>query len=122
MNEEPDIVFARGGFSDVQDTLMQYSTRRLDGLFTCGWYGTAIQPERGSFCIVNANGDLANQIGNYLSVTYGGLSTALYCVETRQIPYDIAITRRAFLDLAPLWKPYLNVRVGQLLDGYDGSS
>jgi hypothetical protein len=123
---ESDINFARNGFTDVQATLDTYAAKMFDGEFTCGWYGTIVNDERGAFCVVNPDSDLADEVGNYLRIkhSYSGTLDAIsvYCVESHSIPYDLALSRRAFLALAPLWTPYLNVRVGQVLDGYDGGS
>lgn len=122
MVDEADIIYARGGFPDVQAELAIYPARLVDGVFTCGWYGTAISPERGSFCIVNVDGPLADRVGDYLRVSYLTKSVTVYCLEAFSIPYDLAVTRRAFYEIAELWNPYLDVRVSDILDGYDGAS
>ena len=122
MIEEPDIVFSRGAFPDVQADLAVYPPRLIDGVFTCGWYGTAIHPERGSFCLVNEASKLGDRVGDYLRVSYLSKSVTVYCVQALTLPYDLALTRRAFFELAELWTPYLDVRVSNIVDGYDGSS
>lgn len=122
MTEERDIIFARGAFPDVQADLAVYPPRAINGVFTCGWYGTAINPERGSFCLVNEDGPLADRVGDYLRLSYLSEQVTLYCVEALSLPYDLAVTRRAFFELAELWTPYLDVRVSDIVDGYDGTS
>lgn len=117
MNNEPDIVFARGGFPDVQTTLEDYPSKAIPGEFVCGWYGTSINDERGSFCIVSSNGELADRVGSYLRISYLTNHVSLYCVESHDILYDLAITRRAYWELAALWTPNLSVRVADVLDG-----
>lgn len=119
--EESDIIYARGAFPDVQTELDVYPSLLIDGLFTCGWYGTAVNEERGSFAIVNDAGPLADKVGDYLRVSYGRQHATVYCLETLTIPYDIVITRRAYFQLAELWAPYLDVRVSDIADTFDGS-
>lgn len=119
---EADILYARGAFPEIQLELSAFPSRRIDGLFSCGWYGTAINDERGSFCIVNSEGPLAEMVGEYLRVYYLTKDVALYCVESHAIPYDLAITRRAYFELASLWTPYLNVRVATLVDSQDAAA
>ena len=119
---EPDIIYSARAFPDVQADLNLYPPRPINGVFTCGWYGTSISEGRGSFAIVNDNGPLADRIGDYLRVQFTNKSVTVYCVESFTIPYDIAITRRAYFELAELWTPYLDVRVSDIVDTYDGSS
>ena len=147
MLNETEVNFSRKDFTTVQSKLATFPEIALEGEFTCGWYGTVVSEERGSFCIVNADSPLFDYIGDYLRIRHahstqpattavvGGVSASsivatndtfvrsisVYCLESHGIPYDLALTRRAYLALAPLWTPYLSVRVGQVLDGYDGT-
>lgn len=116
MAEESDIVFARRNFIEVQAALDVYPSKMIDGVFTCGWYGTAINAERGSFCVVNEDGPLADRVGEYIRVSYLNGSVSVYCLESLTIPYDLALARRAYYDLSPLWTSFLNVRVADLQD------
>lgn len=116
MNNEPDIVFARGAFPAVQIDLDDYPSKAIAGEFVCGWYGTGINEERGSFCVVSSNGELANRVGDYLRISYLTNHVTLYCVESHDILYDLAITRRAYWELAALWTPNLSVRIADVLD------
>ena len=118
--EESDIVYARGGFPDVQDELDAFPSLPITGLFTCGWYGTAINEQRGSFAIVNDAGPLEDKVGDYLRVSYGKQSATVYVLESLTLPYDLVVARRAYYQLAELWTPYLDVRVADIADSYDG--
>lgn len=120
--EEPDIVYSRGAFPDVQNELSVFPPKLINGVFSCGWYGTAIDPERGSFAIVNADGPLGGKVGDYVRVSYLSKSVTVYCVEALSIPYDLVLARRAYYQLAELWTSYLNVRVSDIADSTNGPS
>lgn len=119
LNNESEIVAGRHAFVDVQSEWANYPDIRLDSAMSCSWYGTSLNDERGSFCVVNLDGPLSDEVGSYLRVSYGLKSVAVYCVEAFVIPFDIALSRRAFFALAPLWTPDLTVRVARIVEGND---
>jgi hypothetical protein len=96
---EPEILAARQGFADAQRDLAGVAVERMPGLPSCGWYGTAVSAERGSFALVNRGGPLEALIGDRLKLTYGDCSVYVYCFGSEDLDWDIHITRRAFAAL-----------------------
>ena len=116
MDNEPEVVAGRQAFADTQTMMAPYPSIAITGEFSCGWYGTALNDERGAFCVVNADGPLGDQVGSYLRVSRLGKSVDVYCVEAYGLPVDLALSRRAFFGLAELWQAGLMVRVGRIED------
>lgn len=96
---EPEILAARQGFPDAQIDLAGTAILRRPGLPTCGWYGTKVSVERGSFALVNRGGPLEDLIGDRLKLTYKGRCVFVYCFGSEELLYDIHITRRTFAAL-----------------------
>jgi hypothetical protein len=96
---EPEILAARQGYTDAQEDLFGTPIERRPGLPSCGWYGTSVSAERGSFALVNRGGPLEDLIGDRLKLTYGDCSTFVYVFGSDDLDYDIHITRRAFAAL-----------------------
>lgn len=80
-------------------------------LVTCEWHGTRVDPNRGSFAVVRADGPLAGLVGERLRVSFGGREVFVYVVATRAIDDDLSLARRAFAALAVLSTETLNVGV-----------
>lgn len=97
MITEPEILTARQSFPDAQAALDGVGSPFGNAAFTVGWYGTRVSAERGSFCIVNADGPLAELVGDTVRLRYGPGSTVLaYCVGSADLEWDMGVTRRVF--------------------------
>lgn len=77
---------------------------RITGLkdpVTIGWYGTEVSPYRGAFCFVREGAGYGSLVGEFVRITYRRRSVICYCLgETPEIEQTVAVTRRAFLELA----------------------
>lgn len=87
---------------------------------TAGWYGSTTDPEQGANCVVRTDGPLAELVGERLRVTYrlGTLrrSVAVYVHDEQDFgpdaaDEDLALSRRAFMAIAPLATEALPVEV-----------
>lgn len=96
---EPEILAARQGFTDAQEALVGTPISREAGLPSCGWYGTAVSSERGSFALVNRGGPLEGLVGERLKLTWAERSVYVYVFGSEDLDWDIHITRRAFAAL-----------------------
>lgn len=102
---EPEIMHARRSFRDAQAALDGGAIETLPGPtraapWTCGWYGSSISGERGSFALVNKGGPLDPLlIGDRLRLTFGRRSVVVYCYSAENLDWDIHITRRSFAAL-----------------------
>jgi hypothetical protein len=85
--------------------MLQYPGR--DGLAipaTCGWHGTAFDPQRGAFGIVSVDGPLADMVGERLVVTRRDVSPArtVYVYvhsDSETLTEELSLSRRAFMGL-----------------------
>lgn len=62
------------------------------------WYGTAVNPYYGAFCVVQEGEGLGDLVGEFLRITYKqDREISLYCVaETPDIEVPIGLQRRAW--------------------------
>ena len=98
---EPEVLLARQSFSDAQWSFSGLG-ERFGTYYTCGWYGTELNDERGCFALVDDTGPLADLIGDRLRLRYDQRAVFVYCFGSTELPHDVAITRRAFAALALL--------------------
>jgi hypothetical protein len=108
---EPEVLDARQCFADAQRSLEGVTEARIGAFHTCGWYGTEVNDERGSFALVDEAGPLADLIGDRLRIRYDRREVYVYCFGSTDLPVDVAITRRAFARLDLLAKDEINVIV-----------
>lgn len=116
---EDEILIARHAFPDAQAELAGVSALFSGTQYACGWYGTRISDERGSFAVVNTKGPLADLVGDILKVRHpaadlGETSVWVYCVGAVNLDaqeYDLALSRRAFMALTGLYEDVLDVLV-----------
>jgi hypothetical protein len=106
----PEILDARRPFEQAQRFLDGAILRSVTDFYTCGWYGTTLHPDLGCYGIVQAEGDLADLVGDRVRVIYNRRSVIVYVFASYDIPYDIAITRRAYAALELLSEEELSVR------------
>jgi hypothetical protein len=71
-----------------------------------GWHGTRFNRETGAFALVRSSGPLAHLIGERLKVTLVTNRHRVVYVyvngSTDRVYADLSLTRRAWLNLAPL--------------------
>lgn len=87
---------------------------RAASLLACGWHGTATDPGRGAFAVVDAAGPGAGLVGHQVRVTHVASGRVVYVwvrAAVNDLVDDMTLTRRAFVELAPLWTTNLTVRV-----------
>jgi hypothetical protein len=95
------VLAGRRGLPGAQGELM--GAARLLGYFSIGWYGTSVSDEIGSFALANPDGPLVDYVGEVLQVTLQHRTVYVYLLGTsREIESDIALTRRAFLEISLL--------------------
>lgn len=111
--DEKEILDGRKGFPDAQSALAGARLELRAGLPNCGWYGTSISTERGSFALVNRGGPLEDLVGDRLRITEpnSGRQVIVYCFATEQLDYDIHLTRRAYAALSLLAVDRIAVQV-----------
>lgn len=98
---EPPVLLARQGYPDAQAAMLGSHTPL--GFFSIGWYGTSIDDERGSFCIVRTTGPLLAHIGDFLHFKVGNRSVCAYCIGSQAaLLTDVALTRRTYAQIALL--------------------
>lgn len=98
-----DDYLASLGFSEAQEAFSVTSPiPGSDERATVGWHGTAVDPRRGSYGIVQKDGDFTEWVGERVKVTWNERSVIVYVTDERDIDEDFSLARRAFLALEPL--------------------
>jgi hypothetical protein len=103
--DEDDFYYARLPFERAQlalDTGKVESGSLHTG--TLGWHGNRLDPERGSFVIVDSDGPLADLVGERLRITVGRdqpvpRSVVAYCHTMAALASDLSLPRRLYLAL-----------------------
>lgn len=92
---------------DGQRVLQQPGSEGLAIPASCGWHGSAFDPERGAFGIVASDGPLADLVGERLKVTRRDVSPArtvwVYVhADSETLTEELSLSRRAFMALGDL--------------------
>ena len=110
--DEPEIILARHAFDAAQASITgvaeaPYGSRT----YSCSWYGTSVDPERGSFAVVKESSDLygvqtdpaSGIVGEFIEVEHNGRTVRAYVIGSdANLDSEIALTRRAYLALEML--------------------
>lgn len=64
-----------------------------------GWHGTSVNPETGSFAVVQRNAGLDDLIGEIVRITSNGRVVFAYVLDDADVPVQVSVTRRLFLVL-----------------------
>jgi hypothetical protein len=113
LDPEPLILDGRQCFIDAQGAYAGQVTPL--GFFTCSWYGTAVQDERGSFAVVDPAMGLANAVGEVVQIAYQRRTVNVYVLGSQeQLGTDIGITRRSYMALGLLAVEPITVTVGSV--------
>ena len=108
---EPEIIDARKSFLDAQGALGGVAAERMNDTYVCGWFGTGLVEDRGSFAVVDEAGPLAELIGDRLRVIHGQRTVVVYCFGSTDLDTDLAIARRAFAAIELLAVEEITVEV-----------
>jgi hypothetical protein len=97
--------YARLPFPDAQDSLSGGVQDDPVLRATCGWHGTRIDPDVGSFCVVRRGSALEPLVGSVLRVTLNEGTRPrrvyVYCKAALDLPFDdLSLARRAFMALS----------------------
>lgn len=70
----------------------------------CGWYGSSVNSESGSFALVRVGAGLDDLIGEIVSVTYAQRQVFVYVLQGAQLPdtFDLGLARRPFAAISRL--------------------
>lgn len=100
---EQEIEWARRAYPKAQELLSAATPiNRLAGFVPVGWHDTATHPLTGALAVVRIGGELEPLIGDILRVAWRHWSTFVYVVGARDVPFELSLARRAFMDLANL--------------------
>lgn len=100
---EPQILEAKQAFPEFQERYAGAAGKPLHAPYTVGWIGTNVLATRGAFCVVNMDEpDLEVLVGEYVRIFLANRSVVVYCAGREVLPYQIGVTRRAFMALALL--------------------
>lgn len=109
---EPEILEGRRAFLTAQATFDRVPDRMLPTTYDVAWYGTAVNPQRGSFAIVQVDGPLDDLVGDHLRVWSGARSVNVYVLgRGEDLDTPLAITRRSFMALGLLSEDAIRCRV-----------
>lgn len=118
-----DAQIARYPFSYAQSILGSIPPLEGSGrVASATWHGTRMNRERGSFVLVQQDGEFSDLIGQRVRIsTFKGKAVYAYVLTEADLDEanDLSLTRRLFLALAPLATESLGVRVETL--STDGS-
>ncbi len=88
----------------VDQTRRQYEV-------AASWYDRSFDGSVGACCFIQQGSLLEELVGDFVVVTLEGRKLYLYCVGGGPIETEIAVTQRAFIEMAPLWKESVPVYV-----------
>lgn len=102
---------ARRAFPKAQELLASTPLRPAPDLTACGWHGTSVHREDGAFALVNLGKPGLDEayVGEVIRVRFEDRSCLVYVIGARDLPWDLSLTRRAFMALSPLWATSLTV-------------
>lgn len=108
-----DIQIGRYPFAEAQAIFGEDPPQEgTSSVATCSWHGTILNPERGSFCVVQRGGRFADLVGDRVRVsTFTGRAVNAYVIAEAELEDDISLTRRLFMELGLLSADDLNVRI-----------
>lgn len=101
--DEPEILDGMRGLADAQAAFQGVPDPTSARYITdCGWYDTDVDEHEGFFCLVQADTDLEDLIGDVALIRTSAKSVLVYCVGATGLPTQLALARTAFVQLAAL--------------------
>lgn len=108
---EPEVNLARRSFPEAQRLLAGVPGVLIGQSVPVGWYGADLDEETTSFAVVRASGLYASLVGDIIRVGFDGSVTFAYVHRSADAGFDLALCRRAFLNLGGLWRGSILARV-----------
>jgi hypothetical protein len=100
---EQEVADARRAFPQAQVLLAGAPISQLPAFVSVGWYDSTVHAETGAFALVREDGPYTDLVGEVIRVSYRARQAYVYVVgATLDLPVDLALYRRAFLELALL--------------------
>lgn len=99
-----EVAATRRAYPKAQELLAGVPYSRVPAFVDVGWHDSSAYPETGATAVVRADGPHAELAGEILLVTYRNRSTFVLVRAGADVPYDLSLYRRAFLELALLAK------------------
>lgn len=96
--QEVEVLAARRAFGVAQELLAGGPVQAAVSL-SVGWHDSSVNPESGSFAVVQSNAGLDDLIGEVVLVTFYSRSVFAYVLEDDDVPTQLSLTRRCFLAL-----------------------
>lgn len=86
-------------------------TRKRHTAHAC-WYDTTVDENEGAFCVIQAESELEELVGETVRVAYRNKVVYLFCVGgSSDLPVPLGLTRQAMMRLADLAKDHIDVTV-----------
>jgi hypothetical protein len=117
VSDEQEVRDAMRAFDTAQMLLGtgRAASRRVIGNVEVGWYGSEIDPNRGSMAYVRAGSPLEDFIGDVVQVSHvrGGTQHMLlaYVMGAADVPYELHLNRVIFARLDMLSEEFLHCSV-----------
>lgn len=95
---EMEIVTGRRSFIAAQALFSGGPVGKSQKL-SVGWHDTSVNPETGSFAVVQATAGLDDLVGEIIRVTNNRREVFVYVLDTADVPVQVSLARRAFVAL-----------------------
>lgn len=98
--QEMEIMAGRRAFATAQQLL---AGGPISGIpprqLAIGWHDSTVNPEQGSFAVVQQNAGLDDLVGEIVSIAYAGVIVYAYVLATADVPAQLSVCRRVFVAL-----------------------
>jgi len=118
MAMEPEVLASRRAFAHAQAQFRGGTGARVTSAAAASWYGSNVYPEGGALAVVRPGGALEDYVGEVLYIQFiePGAERHVYVYVPAssgavEDDVDIALARRAFLELVPLYRETISVAV-----------
>lgn len=101
LSTEVEIMAARRSFTEAQRMLGGSPIAPAQTL-TVGWHDSSVDPESGSFALVDVTAGLDDLIGEIVRVSYGQRVVFAYVLKAASLTVAFSLTRRTYAGLARL--------------------
>lgn len=108
---DEEILLARRALPKAQELLAGEVQASSAQSIEVGWYDQNLDVEVPAFAVVHPAGDYADLVGEILKVSRRGKSVFVYVHRSADAGVDLALCRRAFLELGELWEDTITATV-----------
>lgn len=114
--DEPEILDGSRAWAKTQQLFEgRVDPTRKRHAVKCTWYDTTVNEHEGAFCMVQAGSDLEDLVGDLVRVAWRNTEIFVYCIGgSADLPYPLALSRRAMWHVADLAKDHIDVTVQAL--------